>query len=273
MPELPEVETVCRGLRKSALGRTIEKTVLHRAGLRFPFPANFAKDVTGHKIARIDRRSKYILMGLENDGKILIHLGMSGRLIFTDDNDYVPTKHDHAQFFFDNGTALLFNDIRRFGVMDYLTPGQTKHKLLDDIGLDPFSDWVTPQWLFEALQKRRVSMKNALMDQNLLAGLGNIYVSESLFTARIWPERLSNTVTLAEAKKLVPAIRKVLTAAIDAGGSSLRDYVQTDGELGFFQDKFQVYGRTGKPCIRCKTPIEKIVQAGRASFACPKCQK
>jgi formamidopyrimidine-DNA glycosylase len=272
MPELPEVETVARGLRKKALGHKIKKLVLHRGSLRFPFPPTMAMDVEGQKITSIDRLSKYILMNLKDGGKILLHLGMSGRLFFHDD-DYKPVKHDHVQFYLDNGTCLIFNDARRFGVLDYLPPKTKTHKLLDTIGIDPFDEQLTPQWLLEKFRTRKTPLKNLLMDQKIIAGLGNIYVSEALYEAKLWPERLGSTVTLAEMKKLVPAIRKVLAAAIEAGGSSLRDYIQTDGEMGYFQHNFKVYGREGKPCLRDKAPIIRLIQQGRSTFACPDCQK
>lgn len=272
MPELPEVETVARGLRGKALGRTIRKVALHRSGLRFPFPIHLEMAVAGQKITGIERRSKYILICLADGGQILLHLGMSGRLFFHE-GPYVPAKHDHVQFFLGNDTCLIFNDARRFGVLDYLAPGQDTHRLLDTIGIEPFDEALTPQWLFERFRTRHTPLKNLLMDQRIIAGLGNIYVSEALFEAKLWPERDGATVTLAEMKKLVPAIRKVLTAAIEAGGSSLRDYVQVDGEMGYFQDKFKIYGREGQPCHRCKMPVERFTQQGRSTFACRGCQK
>lgn len=273
MPELPEVETVCRGLREFAVGHVIEHVTLYRRAIRFPISEHFEAAIEQQNITEIRRRSKYILIQLQDGGQILCHLGMSGRLLFIKDKAYQPTKHDHAQFTLDNGASIIFNDVRRFGVLDYLAPGQTEHVLLDRIGLDPFSGWVTWQWLYEAFHKRRITVKDILMDQRGIAGLGNIYVSEALFRAGIWPERIANTLTKAEAKKLVPAIRAVLNDAIEAGGSSLRDYVQTDGTMGFFQDKFNVYGRHGKACIQCGAPIEKMTQAGRSTYACSTCQK
>jgi formamidopyrimidine-DNA glycosylase len=272
MPELPEVETVARGLRKHAVGHTIAKVILHRGSLRFPFPIHFTTAVTGQTITKITRASKYILMKLKDGGQILLHLGMSGRLFFHEDS-YTPAKHDHVQFYLDNGSCLIFNDARRFGVMDYLEPGQKTHKLLETLGIDPLSANLTPEFLGDAFQKRKITMKAALMDQRIIAGLGNIYVCEALFRSKIWPERLTNTLTKAEAKKLAPAIVTVLNAAIDAGGSSLRDYVQTDGEMGFFQDKHDVYGREGQPCKKCRTDILRFTQNGRSTFACPHCQK
>jgi formamidopyrimidine-DNA glycosylase len=272
MPELPEVETVARGLRQKAVGHRIKKLVLHRGSLRFPFPAHLSTEITGQKITGIARKSKYILMQLKDGGQILLHLGMSGRLFFHAD-DYQPVKHDHVQIYLDNGTCLIFNDARRFGVLDYLMPKQKGHKLLDQMGVDPFDETLTPQWLLEKFRTRKTPLKNLLMDQKIIAGLGNIYVCEALFEAKLWPERLGSTVTLAEMKKLVLAIRKVLNAALDAGGSSLRDYIQTTGEMGYFQNEFKVYGREGKACLRDKTPIIRLVQQGRSSFACPHCQK
>lgn len=272
MPELPEVETVARGLRQKAVGRVIRDITLHRSGLRFPFPVHLPLAVAGQKITRIDRLSKYILIRLKDGSALLLHLGMSGRLFFQP-QPYQPAKHDHVQVFLDNDTCLIFNDARRFGILDYLPPKQKNHKLLDHIGIDPFDETLTPQWLLEKFRKRNTPLKNLLMDQKIIAGLGNIYVCEALFGAKLWPARLGSSVTLAEMKRLVPAIRKVLNAAIDAGGSSLRDYVQTDGEMGFFQDKFAVYGREALPCIRCKTPIQRFTQQARSTFACPNCQK
>jgi formamidopyrimidine-DNA glycosylase len=190
-----------------------------------------------------------------------------------------PGKHDHAVFVYGpkrqrtKQDQVFFNDARRFGVLDYTTTDELpSHPLLTHMGIDPFDAALTGAWLFDRLQKRKTPMKNILMDQTLIAGLGNIYVCEALFVSRIHPKRFGADVTKAEAMALVKAIRKVLTASIDAGGSSLRDYVHTDGNLGYFQNQFNVYGREGKACPRCKNMVARIVQAGRSTFFCPVCQ-
>jgi formamidopyrimidine-DNA glycosylase len=272
MPELPEVETVTRGLRPKLIGRKITSIELHRANLRFNFPKKLPELTKGRKVKDITRVSKYILIILDNDAQLLLHLGMSGRLSFYDKKSFKRDKHDHVVFSFNKGLMLAFNDARRFGVLDYIAP-QSSHLLLKTVGMDPFDKTLTPQWLFEHCSRRTCDMKAFLMNQKIIAGLGNIYVSEALFRAGIWPERTAKKVTLAECKKLVPAIRAVLNEAIKAGGSSLRDYVQVDGELGYFQSKFKVYGREGKPCPVCRKQILRLTQAGRSSFACKHCQK
>lgn len=278
MPELPEVETVCRGLRMKIVKRKIASVVFNRPNLRFPLPKNLPEAAKGKTVQSIERLSKYALIALNDGAKILIHLGMSGRLFFHEEKDYTPAKHDHVVFTFEGKAKekplrLVFNDARRFGVLDYLPPATDTHKLLGTIGVDPFDDALTPAWLMEKLTGRKTPMKNFLMDQKIIAGLGNIYVCEALFRAKISPKRAAGKVTLQEAKKLVTAIRAVLTEAITAGGSSLRDYVQTDGELGYFQSKFRVYGREGGPCTVCKNPITRITQSGRSTFYCAQCQK
>lgn len=273
MPELPEVETVKRGLEKVILKRRIETVTYHRPNLRFHFPKDMPRDVAGKKIKTIERLSKYILIVLEDDAKILLHLGMSGRLFFHSEKDFTPAKHDHVVFTFDRGPRLVFNDARRFGVMDYLPPKADAHKLLKNVGIDPLSDTLNAMWLLEKTAGRKTPMKNFLMDQRHIAGLGNIYVCEALFRAKISPKRKASDVTKPEATKLAKAIKDVLLEAIEAGGSSLRDYVQTDGELGYFQSKFRVYGREGAPCRHCKNPIARITQSGRSTFYCPRCQK
>lgn len=273
MPELPEVETVCRGLRKQILKRKIVAVKYHRPNLRFPMPQDLPQAVSGKTVKEIQRLSKYILIVLSDGGKILLHLGMSGRLFFNDEKDFTPAKHDHVVITFDKGPRLVFNDARRFGVLDYLKPGEDTHKLLGNVGLDPFDPKMTAIWLGEKLARRKTPMKAFLMDQKIIAGLGNIYVCEALFRAKISPKRPAGKVKEKEVPGLVKAIHDVLNEAIKAGGSSLRDYVQTDGELGYFQSKFSVYGREDQPCRACKMPIKRITQSGRSTFFCPNCQR
>ncbi len=272
MPELPEVETVCRGLRPRLVGRRIKEIKFYRSNLRFALPKKLPQIARGQRIKKIERQSKYIIVTLENGGNILLHLGMSGRLFFSPATPYLHQKHDHVVISMDRGPLLVFNDARRFGVLDYIPPGQS-HKLLKAVGLDPFSKELTPTWLHAKAARLKCDLKAFLMNQKIIAGLGNIYVSEALFRAGLWPQRPAHSLTLAECKKLIPAIRAVLKAAIEAGGSSLRDYVQADGELGFFQNKFKVYDRAGRPCPRCKAPIRRLIQAGRSTYACRTCQK
>ena len=273
MPELPEVETVCRGLRKQIAKRKILTVEYHRPNLRFPMPKDLPKQAAGKTIKDIERLSKYILIVLSDGAKILLHLGMSGRLFFNGEKDFVPAKHDHVVMTFDKGPRLIFNDARRFGVLDYLKPGQDAHKLLGNIGLDPFDEKMDAGWLAGKLTKRKTPMKAFLMDQKIIAGLGNIYVCEALFRAKISPKRSAGKVREKEIPLLVKSIRDVLNEAITAGGSSLRDYVQTDGELGYFQSSFRVYGREDEKCKNCKTPIKRITQSGRSTFYCSNCQK
>jgi len=279
MPELPEVETVCRGLAVKLVGQTIHNVNLHRGGLRRPFPVDFAATVTGAKVTQITRRSKYALIHLNTTGVIILHLGMSGRLSFMPPGAKAA-KHDHVVLQFgparqaaSRWEQVFFNDARRFGILDYTTLDQLDdHPLLKHIGIDPFDADLTGSWLFDHLQPRKTPMKNALMDQTLIAGLGNIYVCEALFLAKIHPKRSAQQVTKPESTKLVKAIRTVLTKAINAGGSTLRDYAQTDGGIGYFQKQFNVYGREDKSCPVCKTMIERMVQSGRSTFFCPHCQ-
>ena len=272
MPELPEVETVCRGLRPKLAGQRIAQVTFHRPNLRFPLPKKLPSIAKGQRIKAVKRLSKYILMNLENGGGILLHLGMSGRLYFHDAKTYQRQKHDHVVITLERGPLLVFNDARRFGVLDYIPPNKT-HKLLTTIGMDPFDKKLTPQWLHGKAARLKCDLKAFLMNQKIIAGLGNIYVSEALFRAGLWPKRKANTLTIAECKKLIPAIRAVLDAAIKAGGSSLHDYVQADGELGSFQNRFKVYDRDGSPCPSCRQAIVRFVQAGRSSYGCKTCQK
>lgn len=281
MPELPEVETVRAGLLPAMVGHVILRADVNRADLRWPFPPQMAERLTGARVLALRRRSKYILADLSTGESLLIHLGMSGRMLVSGMqlgafvHEHPATeKHDHVVLHLENGARVTFNDPRRFGAMDLLdTARADRHPLLADIGPEPLGNGFSAPYLVEKLARRATPIKSALLDQKLVAGLGNIYVCEVLFRAKIAPDRLARDVT--DAGRLVPIIRDVLNEAITAGGSSLRDYRQADGELGYFQHGFAVYGREGGDCVtpNCSAKIARIVQSGRSSFYCPDCQR
>ncbi len=284
MPELPEVETVCRGLRPKLEGRRLTRVLQRRPDLRFPLPDGFVERLEGRRVSRIDRRAKYILMHLDSGEILLCHLGMSGRMLLMNGETRPLDRHDHVVFFTEDGGEIRFNDARRFGVMDLVAPENlSRHRLLKDLGPEPLSNAFNGPELAARLKGRRSPIKAALLDQKVVAGLGNIYVSEALFFAGISPRRQAYTVQGARAERLAAAVRQVLNAAIAAGGSSLRDYVQADGELGYFQHHWAVYDRAGGPCPGCDcgaaTPssgnggIRRIVQSNRATFYCPSRQR
>ncbi|MEQ1889117.1 MAG: bifunctional DNA-formamidopyrimidine glycosylase/DNA-(apurinic or apyrimidinic site) lyase [Alphaproteobacteria bacterium] len=270
MPELPEVETIRRGLAPRLTGRRIVRVDLNRADLRFPFGAGFADGLTGQTILGVDRRAKYLLIALLDGGALLSHLGMTGRYSF----DPEPRPHAHVVFHLDDGVRLVYSDPRRFGFMDLIAPGALAgNRFLQGLGIEPLGNELSGAHLAGKFAGRKTPLKSALLDQRIIAGLGNIYVCEALFRARLSPRRLAGTVKGARAQKLSDAIRAVLTEAIAAGGSTLRDYAAADGQLGYFQHGFDVYGREGAPCKRCQKPIARIVQSGRSSFFCPGCQR
>jgi formamidopyrimidine-DNA glycosylase len=269
MPELPEVETVCRGLAKALTGARIVSADVRRPDLRFPFPKNLAAKLKGRRVESITRRAKYILIELDKGETLVLHLGMSGRMVITQ-KTVKPDTHDHLIFRFSNGAFVRFNDPRRFGLCDLIaTKELEKHKLFRHLGIEPLGKDLSPAFLAAKFRGKKTSVKAALLDQRLVVGVGNIYASEALFHARISPKRLAGKCSKGQIARLVPAIRKVLKEAINAGGSSLRDYVQADGELGNFQNRFAVYDREGKACFGCKTGIRRITQAGRSTFYCP----
>jgi len=281
MPELPEVETVRKGLLPAMEGRLIERAEVNRPDLRWPLPANMAERLTGKRVLALRRRSKYILADLSSGETLLIHLGMSGRMLVSGItlgdfyHDYAaPEKHDHVVLHLEGGARVTFNDARRFGAMDLLpTATAEAHPLLSEIGPEPLGNAFNQAYLAAKLQGRNTPIKSALLDQHLVAGLGNIYVCETLYRARIAPDTRAGQI--ANAGRLVPIIREVLLEAIEAGGSSLKDYRRTDGELGYFQKAFAVYGREGQPCQTpgCTATIARMVQSGRSSFYCPTCQR
>jgi len=283
MPELPEVETVRRGLAPVMEGRVITRATVNRPDLRWPFPDRMADRLTGRAVLRLRRRSKYILADLSSEETLLIHLGMSGRMLVSGDplgvfvHDHpAPEKHDHVVFDMDTGARITFNDPRRFGAMDLLpTLAAETHPLLARLGPEPLGNHFDETHLVTAFRGKNTAVKSALLDQHVLAGLGNIYVCESLYRARIHPTRKAGRIAAPRVAGLVPIIRDVLQEAIAAGGSSLRDFRQADGELGYFQHNFDVYDREGAPCRTpgCPSAIRRIVQSGRSSFYCPTCQR
>lgn len=276
MPELPEVETVCRGLRPKMEGRRLVTVIQRRPDLRFPLPAEFSARLTGRVVERIERRAKYILAHLDDGWTLMAHLGMSGRMTLIDGPPTTAAKHDHIEFLTDDGTTIRYNDARRFGFMELIeTSALGAHPMLRDLGPEPLSNAFNAVALSAALHGRHSPIKAALLDQKTVAGLGNIYVCEALFRAAISPKRSAHTIPGRRAERLVTAIRDVLTAAIAAGGSSLRDYVQADGELGYFQHNWRVYGHEGDPCgyTGCEGTIGRIVQSGRSTFYCGKHQR
>ena len=279
MPELPEVETVMRGLRARLEGRVITRALINRPNLRWPFPPGLAARLTGARVLGFRRRAKYILMRLSGGDSVLIHLGMSGRMVLTPGIPNIETAHEHMVFEVEDGWRVGFVDPRRFGSVDLVaTDAEDEHRLLAGMGPEPLDDAFSAALLGAALAGKRTPIKAALLDQKIVSGLGNIYVCEALFRARISPARLAHTVPGARAARLVPAIKATLTEAIAAGGSSLRDYVQPDGELGYFQHAWKVYGREGEQCEACPGPpvclgVARITQSGRSTFHCARVQK
>jgi formamidopyrimidine-DNA glycosylase len=275
MPELPEVETVRRGLARCMTGRQIVRAELNRPDLRWPFPPMLASRLNGARIGALARRGKYILIELDETGVLLLHLGMSGR-ITAGDADTPPEKHDHVVLTLDDGTVVRFNDPRRFGTLDYMQRGaEAAHPLLAGMGPEPLDPGFDGAYLERALAGKMTPIKSALLDQRIVAGLGNIYVCEALYRAGLSPRRLAGTVAGVRAARLTKAIRDVLAEAIEAGGSSLRDYVQANGELGYFQHRWAVYGREGEPCpgCNCAEGVRRVVQSGRSTFFCAKRQR
>ncbi len=280
MPELPEVETVMRGMRARLEGRTIHRARINRADLRWPIPPGLEARLTGARVASFRRRAKYILMRLSGGDSLLLHLGMSGRVVLAPPgSNALPPAHEHLALETDEGWRLGLVDPRRFGSLDLVpTEAEDRHRLLVGLGPEPLDADFTVGRLEEKLRGRRTAIKAALLDQRIVAGLGNIYVCEALFRAGISPLRSAHTVPGARAARLVPAVRATLEEAIAAGGSSLRDYVQPDGELGYFQRAWKVYGREGELCERCPGPpdcrgIRRVPQFGRSTFYCPRTQR
>ena len=275
MPELPEVETVMRGMQPALEGKKLINIEARCDSLRWPIPNNFADRLRGRRVINIARRAKYILWYLDDETVMILHLGMSGRVSITAKRPSKIEKHDHLIFTTEEGAVIRFNDARRFGMVDLSTSGSIfQHKLLRQIGPEPLSNDFNELSLKEMLRGKKTTIKNALLDQRVVAGLGNIYVCESLFRSNISPKRLALNVKGKRLKALSINIREVLNEAILAGGSSLRDHAQTNGDIGYFQHNFMVYGREGQACKKngCGNKVNRIIQSGRSTFYCTKCQ-
>ncbi len=273
MPELPEVEVVCRGLDHHLTGRTMKTVRYSRLHLRLPKPEKQASDLlVGSTIISVARQAKYVVIGLDNGSFLIVHLGMTGRLgLFPAGSPEL--KHDHGFWLFDNSMELRFNDTRRFGSIQIATSAKELEALFSRIGPDPFSRSFTAKYLHKKAGQRKVAVKNFLMDNHIVPGIGNIYASETLFAANIHPARAVSTLSFDEWDKVVRKSRRILKKAIESGGTTISDYVNSSGEKGYFQVKLLVYGRNGEPCRKCDQSIQRSVIGGRASFFCPECQK
>ena len=297
MPELPEVETVKRGLEPILLGQTIAKVLLRRANLRFPFPPDFATKLVGAKVLSLTRRAKYILVDLDNNHTLISHLGMTGRFTAlkpegegtnlgefyfeTGANPKADGPHDHVVFTLANGVRLVYSDPRRFGMMDLVTTSElANHKLLKNIGVEPLGNELNAEYIVQKFKDKSAPLKAALLDQRIIAGLGNIYVCEALHRAKLSPKRKAGTLVKAKIHDprlddLLRHIKDILNDAIRAGGSTLQDFAGADGEKGAYQQRFSAYDRETENCgnLGCIGQIKRIAQAGRSTFYCPTCQK
>ena len=273
MPELPEVETVVRGIRAQILDKNVTSVVLRRPALRYPIPRETTSQLPHAKVSKVYRRSKYILIDFANAQTLLLHLGMSGTITFHD-LQYEFAKHDHFVLeFAESGLCMCFNDPRRFGIIDLFATAETaQNRYLKILGPEPLEKTWSYDFFQQSLRGKKTNIKSFLMNAKNVVGIGNIYAAESLFLAGIHPLRIADSLREKEAKALHAAVRKVLQKAIRAGGSSLRDFRQTDGSLGYFSMQFAVYGREGEDCKTCGTKIENTKISGRSSFFCPKCQ-
>ena len=280
MPELPEVETVRRGLERHLVGQTLVTVTLRRDGLRFPFPGDFASVLQGRAVLGIERRAKYLLIRLTGGRTLLGHLGMTGSFVFVDPRSHQPRRHDHVLFHLSGGAMMVYNDPRRFGVLDVLeTARESEHRLLRHLGPEPLEDAWTPAVFCDTIRDKRGAIKTTILNQKVVVGVGNIYACEALFMSRISPLRPAGEVAGPDgasppARLLVQSIKSVLATAIEAGGSTLKDFQDVEGNAGYFAHQFQVYGREGERCVRqgCGSTIVRLVQSSRSTFHCPACQ-
>ncbi|HSD54784.1 MAG TPA: bifunctional DNA-formamidopyrimidine glycosylase/DNA-(apurinic or apyrimidinic site) lyase [Burkholderiales bacterium] len=271
MPELPEVETTRRGIRGALRGRTIAALVLREPRLRWRVDRRLPATLAGQRIRDVRRRAKYLIVDAD-DGSLILHLGMSGSLRVLDPS--TPLRaHDHYDLLLDSGRCLRFNDPRRFGSLHWAQGDPTHHPLLAALGPEPLSCAFSVDYLAQRARGRRVAIKQFLMDQRIVVGVGNIYASEALFRAGVHPRRAAGRVSRARLGALVDGVRAVLRDAIRAGGTTLRDYVAADGSPGYFRQRLYVYERTGQPCRRCRTPVRQLLQGQRSTYYCPRCQR
>ncbi|MBA4142801.1 MAG: bifunctional DNA-formamidopyrimidine glycosylase/DNA-(apurinic or apyrimidinic site) lyase [Nitrosospira sp.] len=274
MPELPEVEVICRGIVSHLEGQRIAGATIRNPNLRWPVPPDLGQTLRGLQIGKVTRRGKYILLDC-GQGTLIVHLGMSGslRLLIATAAAAVPQKHDHADLVLDNGTILRLKDPRRFGAILWTSSDVMSHVLLAQLGPEPLTEAFSGTFLYRITRGRRASIKEVLMNSRMVVGVGNIYANEALFHANITPMSTAGRLGLRRCARLVHAVKDTLNLAIKAGGSSLRDFVDSGGNPGYFQQQYWVYGRTGKPCRKCRANIIQVTQGQRSSFYCPRCQR
>ena len=270
MPELPEVETTLRGLQPQLLGETIEQLVVRQAQLRWPIPVTLADHIAQQTIQALSRRGKYLLIHLAS-GTILCHLGMSGSFRITSPQSPLR-RHDHVDFILSHHKILRYHDPRRFGAILWIEQTPDEHPLLRKLGIEPLANEFCGEYLYQASRLRKTAIKAFLMNHQIVVGIGNIYATEALFLAKINPKVPANALTSNQYEILTMCIKQVLTEAITAGGTTLRDFVNSDGNAGYFAQKLHVYGRATQPCFDCKTPIQSVVISQRSSAFCPQCQ-
>ncbi len=271
MPELPEVETTRRGIEPLIKHKLISGVTIRNASLRWPVPDFLPEILPGQRVRAVDRRSKYLLLRCER-GTLIIHLGMTGHLRLLAP-DAERRKHDHVEIRFDDETALCYNDSRRFGAMLWTGDDPLQHERLRDLGPEPLDRTFTARYLFDRSRGRSVAVKPFLMDAGVVVGVGNIYANEALFRAGIAPQRLAGQVSLRKYAKLVVAVKEILSAAIAAGGTTIRDFTDADGKPGYFRQQLCVYGRAGLPCVACHEPVRLVRIGQRSSYFCPQCQR
>jgi formamidopyrimidine-DNA glycosylase len=272
MPELPEVETVKNGLEKQILNKYIAEIFLGQKKLRVDFPVDI-NTIKKSKIIRLWRRSKYLIIDLSCKKSLIIHLGMSGKILYKENFSKEFQKHDHFSLVFSDNSQIIFNDPRRFGLVDLTkTAILNNHKLIKNLGPEPLSNELTSDYLKKTFYKKQKPIKLAIMDANNLVGVGNIYASEALFLAKISPKTRAGDISQKRLELLSNSIKSVLISAIESGGSTLRDYVRSDGDIGYFQHSFKVYGRENAPCFVCNSLIKRITQQGRSTYYCSNCQ-